>query len=82
MYDSSVDKYNAVHDIVTADINGDGAIDIVTTGEREGCHWYGIPSNPARDIDWKKTLITMSVLNTTTNLIQRILKSILSGILN
>ena len=64
VYDSSVDKYNAVHDIVTADVDGDGAIDIITTGEREGCHWYAIPANPARDVDWKKTLITMSVLIT------------------
>ncbi len=62
VYDSSVDKYNAVHDIVAADIDGDGKNDIVTMGEREGCNWYSIPDNPARDADWQKAEITMSVL--------------------
>ena len=61
-YDAAVDKYNAVHDIVTADIDGDGNMDVISTGEQEGCYWYSLPPNPARDVDWKKTEITMSVL--------------------
>ena len=62
IYDSSVKQKNGVHDIITGDVDGNGSRDLLTTGEWEGCHWYGIPENPVRDVDWKRTEITLSVL--------------------
>lgn len=55
-----------IHDIVTADMDGDGRTDIVLTGDHEGAFWYRIPENPRRDTDWQKTTITMEVLHDRT----------------
>ncbi|MFN3323107.1 MAG: FG-GAP repeat domain-containing protein [Bryobacteraceae bacterium] len=55
-YDSRIGT--EIHDIVSADIDGDGKLDIVAIGDREGLFWYKVPENPARDADWPRTLIT------------------------
>jgi hypothetical protein len=51
-----------IHDIVTADINGDGKPDVVAMGDGEGAYWYAIPKDPVRT-SWTKTVITADVLN-------------------
>ncbi len=62
------DRINTeIHDIVIADINMDGAKDVVVLGDREGCHWYNIPDNPKQDKNkqdknWERTLVTNIVL--------------------
>jgi len=61
LYDSRI--RSEIHDIVTADMDGDGALDLVAMGDAEGCFWYSIPKNPARDAEWTKTAITQDVLN-------------------
>ena len=50
-----------IHDIVTADINGDGKPDVVAMGDGEGAYWYAIPKDPVRT-SWTKTVITADVL--------------------
>lgn len=57
-YDSSVD--GEIHDVVTADVDGDGRMDVLTLGDGNGCHWYAIPDDPRRP--WERTLITLDVL--------------------
>lgn len=52
-----------IHDVVTADVDGDGRLDVVALGDRDGHFWYEIPSDPARDVDWMRTLITMKVVD-------------------
>jgi hypothetical protein len=60
-YDASI--RTEIHDMVAADMDGDGKNDIVAMGDREGCFWYAIPENPARDADWRRTAITDDVLD-------------------
>lgn len=60
-YDSSIKT--EIHDIVTADVDGDGKSDIVAMGDREGCFWYSIPKDSKQDGDWPRTTITLDVLN-------------------
>lgn len=60
-YDSTIQ--NEIHDIVTADVDGDGRNDIVAMGDREGCFWYSVPKNPAQGSDWPRTTITLDVLD-------------------
>ena len=60
-YDSSI--RSEIHDIVTADIDQDGKLDIVAMGDGEGCFWYSIPKDPAHDSDWTKVSVTSDVLN-------------------
>jgi hypothetical protein len=60
-YDSSI--RSEIHDIITADIDRDGKLDVVAMGDREGCFWYSTPKDPARDTDWTKITITADVLN-------------------
>jgi hypothetical protein len=60
-YDSRI--RTEIHDIAAADVNGDGRTDLIVLGDREGCFWYDIPKEPARDGDWPRTLITDAVLN-------------------
>jgi hypothetical protein len=58
------DRINAeIHDLTTADINGDGQEDLVALGDADGVFWYSIPDNPAQDTNWPRTTITMSVLD-------------------
>ncbi len=61
LYDASIRK--EVHDIVAADVDGDGKPELVESSDEEGCFWYKIPSQPARDADWQRHTITMAVLN-------------------
>jgi hypothetical protein len=60
-YDSRIKT--EIHDLTTADMDGDGRLDIVALGDREGCFWYSIPANPAADADWPRHLITDAVLD-------------------
>jgi hypothetical protein len=58
------DRINSeIHDLATADINGDGQEDLVALGDADGVFWYSIPDNPAQDVNWTRTTITMSVLD-------------------
>ncbi|HBQ84362.1 MAG: hypothetical protein A2X03_01010 [Bacteroidetes bacterium GWA2_40_15] len=59
VYDS---KIGVMHDVVTADVNGDGKTDIVVTGDKDGCFWYEIPGDPLKESNWNRHLITMDVL--------------------
>lgn len=60
-YDSVIKS--EIHDMTAADIDGDGRLDIVAMGDREGCFWYSIPKDPVGDSDWTKTIITTDVLD-------------------
>jgi hypothetical protein len=60
-FDSSLQR--EIHDIAAADINGDGFLDVVMTGDHEGTFWYQIPDKPAQDVDWERTTITLDVLS-------------------
>jgi hypothetical protein len=51
-----------IHDVVTADVDGDGRTDVVTLGDSDGCHWFAIPEDPLRTSAWKRKPITMDVL--------------------
>jgi hypothetical protein len=60
-YDASI--RTEIHDIVTADIDADGKLDVVAMGDREGCFWYSPPRDAVRNADWAKVVVTMDVLN-------------------
>jgi hypothetical protein len=60
-YDTSIDT--EIHDIAIADINSDGVSDIVALGDKEGCFWYEIPSDPLTGVEWERTAITLDVLD-------------------
>ncbi len=60
-YDSSIKR--EIHDMVTADMDGDGNLDIVAMGDGDGCFWYQIPKQHARAGGWPRTLISMAVLD-------------------
>ncbi len=60
VYDDRI--LNEIHDIVIADIDANGQLDIVVLGDKEGCFWYKIPDNPAQDKNWERHVITMDVL--------------------
>ncbi|MEX2232936.1 MAG: VCBS repeat-containing protein [Cyclobacteriaceae bacterium] len=52
-----------IHDIVLADVTGNGKTDIVVLGDKEGCFWYEVPDQPLlRETNWKRHVITMDVL--------------------
>jgi len=51
-----------IHDIVVADVDGDGAGEVIITGDQEGVFWYDIPAEANRDIAWERTEITLDVL--------------------
>ena len=59
-FDSELSR--EIHDIVASDIDGDGRLDVVMTGDHEGTFWYQVPENPMQDVDWNKTVITLDVL--------------------
>ena len=52
-----------VHDVVAADVSGDGKPDIVTLSDKYGLHWYDVPSDPGRNAAWPKHLVTHDVLS-------------------
>jgi hypothetical protein len=60
-YDTAIDR--EIHDLVLADLNGDGKKDLVVTGDKEGCFWYEMPDNPVELISWPKHDITLDVLD-------------------
>jgi hypothetical protein len=60
-YDSRI--RTEIHDIVTADMDGDGRPDIVAMGDREGCFWYSRPKDPLQNADWLRMTITLDVLD-------------------
>jgi hypothetical protein len=37
---------NAVHDVVAADLDGDGKLDVLTMSDRNNLRWYKIPGDP------------------------------------
>jgi len=61
VYDSRI--RTEIHDLAIADIDGDGRQDLVALGDREGLFWYSVPANPKANEDWKRTTITMDVLD-------------------
>jgi hypothetical protein len=61
VYDDRI--LSEIHDIVLADVNGDGQSDVVVLGDKEGCFWYEVPDQPlAGKTNWKRHVITMDVL--------------------
>jgi hypothetical protein len=60
-YDSTIDR--EIHDLVFADVDGDGSGDLVVLGDKEGCYWYRIPDDPLKDMQWERHVITMEVLD-------------------
>jgi hypothetical protein len=65
-YDSTIQR--EIHDIVIADLDGDGRKDLAVLGDVDGCFWYAIPPKPAQDADWPRTTITLEVLNDRTDI--------------
>lgn len=59
-FDESIDTN--IHDIVMADMDGDGKEELVLTGEKEGVFWYKIPDRPTETPNWEKFVITFDVL--------------------
>ena len=53
-----------IHDIVMADVDGDGQDEVIITGDQAGVYWYDIPEAPLRDTAWPRTEITLDVLTT------------------
>lgn len=60
VYDDRIAR--EIHDIVLADMNGDGRQDVVVSGDKEGCFWYEIPEQPLQEANWTRHTITMDVL--------------------
>lgn len=60
-YDSLIQA--EIHDIVSADMDGDGRMDVVAQGDGDGLFWYAIPDHPAADVDWRRTVVTFAVRN-------------------
>ncbi|MEX0680649.1 MAG: VCBS repeat-containing protein [Balneolales bacterium] len=60
-YDSRISS--EIHDIVPADIDGDGNEEIVVIGDGEGLFWYKVPDDPSQDGNWSRTTVTLDVLN-------------------
>lgn len=59
-YDSTI--RNEIHDVVMADLSGDGREDLVVLGDRDGLYWYEVPDEPRADRDWPRHTITRDVL--------------------
>jgi hypothetical protein len=51
-----------VHDLVAADVNGDGREDLVALGDKIGLYWTEIPADPRATTPWRKHLVTDDVL--------------------
>lgn len=54
---------NEIHELVAADIDGDGKPDIVALGDREGCFFYNVSAEPTVKHEWTRHLITDIVLD-------------------
>lgn len=52
-------KLASVHDVVVADVNGDGRPDILTMSDKNNLRWYGIPKDPRQP--WERHDIGPSV---------------------
>ncbi len=61
-YDSRLER--EIHDIAVVDLNGDGRMAVVATGDRQGLYWYAVPDDPASGEDWPRFTITDAVLRT------------------
>ena len=59
-YDDTIE--NEIHDVVTADVSGDGNLDVAVLGDAEGAYWYEVPAEPTADENWPRHTITMDVL--------------------
>ncbi|MEZ5366644.1 MAG: VCBS repeat-containing protein [Bryobacterales bacterium] len=59
-YDPTIQR--EIHDVVTADIDGDGREDVVAHGDGDGLFWYSIPADPTQPGAWKRVTITLDVL--------------------
>ena len=46
-------ELNAVHDVVAADLDGDGKMEIITMSDKNSLRWYKIPDDPTQH--WRKT---------------------------
>jgi hypothetical protein len=53
------DDVPGVHDIVAADINGDGKLEVITMSDRNNVRWYGIPKDPTQP--WRRHDVGPSV---------------------
>ena len=51
-----------VHDVVVADVDGDGRPEVVMGGENYGCAWYKIPARPTVNAPWPKHIVTLAML--------------------
>ncbi|MFW6114424.1 MAG: FG-GAP repeat domain-containing protein, partial [bacterium] len=60
-YDSRIN--GEIHDIVPADIDGNGRMNIVVLGDKDGCFWYEVPEDPTKDQNWRRHTITLAVLD-------------------
>ncbi len=65
-YDSRI--AHEIHDIVAADMNGDGVENVVVLGDQDGCFWYEVPDDPLEEADWPRRTITLDVLNDNDNI--------------
>lgn len=61
-YDGATDS--EVHDVVAADVDGDGRKDIIVLGDGLGCFWYRIPEGRERVGAWPRVTITLAVRKT------------------
>lgn len=59
-YDSRITS--EIHDIVAADMDGDGRNEIIVHGDGEGLFWYKIPDNPSQNQNWPRTTVTLDIL--------------------
>lgn len=51
-----------IHDIVMADMDGNGTREVVLMGEGEGVVWYKIPDDSKLNTNWPKTTVTLDPL--------------------
>lgn len=60
-YDAAIKT--EIHELVAADIDGDGKQDVVALGDREGCFFYKVSANPTSTHEWTRQLVTDIVLD-------------------
>jgi hypothetical protein len=65
-YDNTIAR--EIHDMMLADVDGDGRADVVVMGDGDGCFWYRIPEVPEQDKNWPKRVITMDVLDSNVDI--------------